>query len=179
MKSKTSKIILFAVLIALASALSYFDGYIASLISFGTIKYKLGFANVVVMLILYNYDFKSIFLTIMIKSLIVGLLLGGGIITFVISICGSILSVIGMYLFKKMLSKRDYMPFIGLIGGFLHPIGQFIGAMIIYGFKEFLASSLISIPIMLIMGIITGLIVGKTSMIIDKTLKNKLNNKIN
>ena len=89
MKSKTSKIILFAVLIALASALSYFDGYIASLISFGTIKYKLGFANVVVMLILYNYDFKSIFLTIMIKSLIVGLLLGGGIITFVISICGS------------------------------------------------------------------------------------------
>ncbi len=175
MKSKTSKIVLFAVLIALASALSYFDGYISSIISLGTVKYKLGFANIVIMLILYNYDFKSIFLAVMIKSLIVGLLLGGGIITFVISICGSMISVIGMYLFKKMLLKRDFMPFIGLIGGFLHPIGQFIGAILIYGFKEFLASSLISIPIMLIMGIITGFVVGKTAKVIDKILKNKFN----
>jgi heptaprenyl diphosphate synthase len=175
MKSKTSKIVLFAVLIALASALSYFDGYISSIISLGTVKYKLGFANIVIMLILYNYDFKSIFLAVMIKSLIVGLLLGGGIITFVISICGSTISVIGMYLFKKMLLKRDFMPFIGLIGGFLHPIGQFIGAILIYGFKEFLASSLISVPIMLIMGIITGFVVGKTAKVIDKILKNKFN----
>ena len=65
------------------------------------------------------------------------------------------------------------MPFIGLIGGFLHPIGQFIGAILIYGFKEFFAGSIINVPIMLIMGIITGIIVGKTSKIIDKKLKDK------
>ena len=173
MKNRTQKIVLFAVLIALASALSYFDGYLTSLISFGTIKYKLGFANIVIMLILYNYDFKSIFLSVVIKSLIVGLLLGGGLITFVISLSGSIISMLGMYIFKNVFLKRDFMPFIGLIGGFLHPIGQFIGAILIYGFKEFLAASLINIPIMLIMGLITGIIVGKTTMIVNKILKNK------
>ena len=176
MNNKTQKIVLFAVLIALASALSYFDGYLTSLISFGTIKYKLGFANIVIMLILYNYDFKSIFLAVMIKSLIVAFLLGGGVITFVISLSGSLLSMIGMYIFKKVLPKRDFMPFIGLIGGFLHPVGQFIGATIIYGFKEFFASSLINIPIMLIIGLITGIVVGKTAKIIDKILENKFEN---
>ncbi len=172
MNNKTKKIVLLAVLIALASALSYFDGYLTSLISFGNIKYKLGFANIVIMLILYNYDFKSIFLAVVIKSLIVGFLLGGGIITFVISLSGSLISMIGMYIFKKTLLKRDFMPFIGLIGGFLHPVGQFIGAIIIYGFKEFFASSLINVPIVLIIGIITGIAVGKTAKIIDKILEN-------
>lgn len=173
MKNKTKNLVLFAVLVALSSALSYFDGYLSSLITLGNIKYKFGFANMVIMVIIYNYDFKSIFLAVVIKSLIVGLLLGAGPITFIISLSGSLLSMFGMYIIKKVLIKRDFMPFIGLIGGFLHPIGQFIGVIIIYGFKEFFLSSLINIPIMLIMGLITGLIVGKTSMIIDKTLKKQ------
>ena len=173
MKNKTKNIVLFAVMVSLAAALSYFDGYIMQMFSMGTIKYKLGFANIVIMLLLYNYNFKSIFLAVVLKSLIVGLFLGGGLISFTISLFGSIISLIGMVLFKKVLLKRDFMPFIGLIGGFLHPIGQFIGAILIYGFKEFFAGGIINVPIMLIMGIITGIIVGKTSKIIDKKLKDK------
>lgn len=170
------KTILLAVLIALSCVLSYFDSYICSLISFGLVRYKLGLANVVIMVILYNYDFKSAIFAVVIKSLIVGLFFGAtGFITFVISLFGSLLSIIGMYIFKKMLVKSNFTPFIGLIGGFLHPIGQIIGAIIIYGFKAFFASSLITAPIMLILGIITGLIVGFTTQQINKYLIDKIN----
>lgn len=172
--SKTSKIIFFAIMVALSAVLSYFDSYICSFITFGAIKYKLGLANIVIMVVLYNYDFKSTFFTVVVKSLIVGLFLGiNGIITFIISLFGSILSLIGMYVFKKLLPNERFTPFIGLIGGFLHPIGQFIGVSLIYGFKEFLASSILSAPIMLVMGIITGLLVGLSSKKINKILENK------
>ena len=112
----------------------------------------------------------------MIKSLIVGLFSGSSsYITFVISIFGSVLSLIGMVIFKKTLPKSRFTPFIGLIGGFLHPIGQFIGVMVIYGYKEFFASSIIKAPIMLIMGVITGIIVGLSSKKINELLKEKVN----
>lgn len=175
-KLTIKKMILLAVLIALSCVLSYFDSYICSFISFGLIRYKLGLANIVIMVILYNYDFKSVIFAVVIKSLIVGLFLGAtGFITFIISLFGSLLSVIGMYVFKKMLVKSKFTPFIGLIGGFLHPAGQIIGAILIYGFKEFLASSLITAPIMLVLGIITGIIVGFTAQQINKYLKDKIN----
>ena len=62
--SKTSKIIFFAIMVALSAVLSYFDSYICSFITFGAIKYKLGLANIVIMVVLYNYDFKSTFFTV-------------------------------------------------------------------------------------------------------------------
>ena len=43
--SKTSKIIFFAIMVALSAVLSYFDSYICSFITFGAIKYKLGLAR--------------------------------------------------------------------------------------------------------------------------------------
>lgn len=174
-EDKIKKIILLAVLIALSSVLSYFDTYICSLIP-GMVRYKLGLANVVIMVILYNYDFKSTFLAVVVKSLLVGLLFGAsGVVTFIISIFGSLLSFIGMYVFKRVLVKPHFTPFIGLIGGFLHPIGQIIGAILIYGIKDFLASSMITAPIMLILGIVTGIIVGITAKYVNKMLENKFN----
>lgn len=174
MHKKSQKIIFFSVMVALSAVLSYFDSYICSFITFGMVKYKLGLANIVIMVVLYNYDFKSTFFTVVVKSLIVGFLFGAnGIVTFTISVFGSILSLVGMYLLKKLLIEERFTPFIGLIGGFLHPIGQFIGVMLLYGFKEFLASSIISAPIMLLMGIITGLLVGLSSQKINKILENK------
>lgn len=170
------KMIILAILIALSSMLSYFDGYICSFISFGLIRYKLGLANIVIMVILYNYNFRSTILAVVIKSLIVGLLFGPtGIVTFIISLFGSILSAIGMYIFKKILTKARFTPFIGVIGGFLHPIGQIIGAISIYGFKEFFKASLITAPVMLMLGIITGFIVGLSAQRINKYLEKKIN----
>ncbi len=157
------KLILLAVLVALAAVLSYIDGYLCSFVSWGIFHYKLGLANIVVMFVLYNYGVKSSYFTTILKSIIVGFLLGGGLINFVLSFLGSVLSLTGMVCFKKTLQESKFTPFIGLIGGFLHPVGQIIGVSLIYGFKEFLAASLISFPIILIGGIVTGLLVGYTT----------------
>ncbi len=167
-KSNLKSIIILSVLIALSCILSYFDSYICSLFTGGLIPYKLGLANVVIMVIVYQYNLKSSFLAVILKSLIVGLFLGNGYVTFLLSLLGSLLSLIGMLVFKKMLVKPQYTPFIGLIGGFLHPIGQIIGASIIYGFNEFFTASLMTLPILLISGIITGFLVGLTTQQVNR-----------
>ena len=173
---KIKKIITLSVLISLACCLSYFDSYICSFIQVGALRYKLGLANIVIMVIMYNYSFKEGIISVIIKSLIVGFLFGAsGIITFVMSFLGSIISYLGMYFIKKVLLDSKFTPFIGLIGGFLHPVGQILGAIIIYGFKDFFMASLITTPMMLILGIITGLIVGLTTKQINKVLENKIN----
>ncbi len=173
---KIKKIVTLSVLISLACCLSYFDSYICSFISIGSLRYKLGLANIVIMVILYNYGFKEGILSVLIKSLIVGFLFGAsGIITFVMSFLGSIISYLGMYIVKRVLLESKFTPFIGLIGGFLHPVGQILGAIIIYGFKDFFASSIITTPMMLILGVITGILVGLTSKQINKILENKIN----
>ena len=170
------KIITLSVLISLACCLSYFDSYICSFIQVGALRYKLGLANIVIMVIMYNYSFKEGIISVIIKSLIVGFLFGAsGIITFVMSFLGSIISYLGMYFIKKVLLDSKFTPFIGLIGGFLHPVGQILGAIIIYGFKDFFMASMISTPMMLILGIITGLIVGLTAKQINIVLENKIN----
>lgn len=173
---KIKKIITLSVLISLACCLSYFDSYICSFIQVGALRYKLGLANIVIMVIMYNYSFKEGIISVIIKSLIVGFLFGAsGIITFVMSFLGSIISYLGMYFIKKVLLDSKFTPFIGLIGGFLHPVGQILGAIIIYGFKDFFMASMISTPMMLILGIITGLIVGLTAKQINIVLENKIN----
>ena len=173
---KIKKIVILSFLISLACCLSYFDSYICSLIQVGALRYKLGLANIVIMVILYNYSFREGIIAVIIKSLIVGFLFGAsGIITFVMSFLGSVLSYLGMYLVKKVLLESKFTPFIGLIGGFLHPIGQILGAIIIYGFKDFFMASMITTPMMLVLGVITGVIVGLTSKQINKVLENKIN----
>lgn len=173
---KIKKIVILSVLISLACCLSYFDSYICSLIQVGALRYKIGLANIVIMVVLYNYSFKEGIIAVIIKSLIVGFLFGAsGIITFVMSFLGSVLSYLGMYLVKKVLLESKFTPFIGLIGGFLHPIGQILGAIMIYGFKDFFMASMITTPMMLVLGVITGVIVGLTSKQINKVLENKIN----
>ena len=81
---KIKKIVILSVLISLACCLSYFDSYICSLIQVGALRYKIGLANIVIMVVLYNYSFKEGIIAVIIKSLIVGFLFGAsGIITFV------------------------------------------------------------------------------------------------
>lgn len=175
-KINVKKIVTVAILISLACCLSYFDAYICSFITMGAIRYKLGLANIVMMVILYNYDFKTGIASVILKALIVGFLLGAnGIITFVMSFLGSVLSFLGMYFVKKLLLESKYTPFIGLIGGFLHPVGQIIGAILIYGIKEFFASSMLTAPLMLVLGVITGFIVGLSSKQINVILSSKIN----
>ncbi len=174
--NKTRKYVILALLIALSAVLSYFDNLLCRTIFPGVIQIKIGFANIAIMLIIYNYRFLDGILCVVLKSLMVGLILGGGFITFIIGFSGSLVSFLAMYFAHRIFKDKKYMLFIGLIGGFTHPIGQLIAAIIIYGWRDFSASALFMAPIMLTSGIVTGTMIGLLSHQIDQRLNKKIPN---
>lgn len=114
---------------------------------------KLGLSNVVIVIILYLYGFKS---AVGISALKVTMssLLFSGFGSFAYSLCGGLLSVLIMWLAKS--SKIFSIVAVSVMGGIAHNMGQLIVATIIieninlmyYGF------------LLLIFGVISGCCVG-------------------
>lgn len=116
---------------------------------------KLGLANIVIVFSLYYLSFKeAIYITIL-RVIIMGILRTGLFsISFFFSISGALLSIISMYIAKKI-TKLSIVG-ISIIGSIFHSIGQIIIAII------FLSNINIIyyLPILLISSVITGFIVG-------------------
>lgn len=116
---------------------------------------KLGLANIVIVFSLYYLSFKeAIYITIL-RVIIMGILRTGLFsISFFFSISGALLSIITMYIAKKI-TKLSIVG-ISIIGSIFHSIGQIIIAII------FLSNINIIyyLPILLISSVITGFIVG-------------------
>lgn len=116
---------------------------------------KLGLANIVIVFSLYYLSFKeAIYITIL-RVVIMGILRTGLFsISFFFSISGAILSIISMYIAKKI-TKLSIVG-ISIIGSIFHSIGQIIIAII------FLSNINIIyyLPVLLISSSVTGFIVG-------------------
>lgn len=122
---------------------------------------KLGLANIVIVFSLYYLSFKeAIYITIL-RVIIMGILRTGLFsISFFFSISGALLSIISMYIAKKI-TKLSIVG-ISIIGSIFHSIGQIIIAIM------FLSNINIIyyLPILLISSVITGFIVGIISNIL-------------
>lgn len=125
------RLVLIAVLVALGVILSLFDKFISSLAFPFLPTAKIGLANVVILLSLYRFSFKETLLLTIMKSALVGLILGSP-ITFVISFVASTISFLGMFLAYKTLRKWASMISVSVIGGFLHIMGQLMTVSVIY-----------------------------------------------
>lgn len=116
---------------------------------------KLGLANIVIVFSLYYLSFKeAIYITIL-RVVIMGILRTGLFsISFFFSISGAILSIISMYIAKKI-TKLSIVG-ISIIGSIFHSIGQIIIAII------FLSNINIIyyLPVLLISSSVTGFVVG-------------------
>lgn len=172
-KKKITDIVIISVLISFSVVLSLFDRYISSaiIIAFpiiGTMipNFKIGLANIVILIILINYGFKIGLLATILKIILVGLFNPSGI---PMSLCGSILSFCTMSLLLKLLKKDKYLYFVSSIGGFMHSLGQIIAGFTYYGLldcnhiiveREIDLNILIYSPLILIVGLITGLLIG-------------------
>lgn len=174
---KLKQITLLASLLSLACILSLIDRqisrYIFALIPFPLIhNFKLGLANIVILLIILNNDFKTSLICILIKTIMVGFIFAT-FSTFIISFTGSMLAFFSMYLLKKLL-KQKYLIFISMIGGITHIIGQLIAIFAIYGIYHInISSTVIIVPIFLSLGLITGIIIGIITKIINQTIYQK------
>ena len=136
-------------------ALAMICSYIETLIPFsvGIPGIKLGLANIAVVLMLYSVGTKEALLVSLLRIVLVGILFGNA-FSIIYSLAGCILSFIVMYLLKK--SDKFSSVSISLVGGVCHNIGQIIVAAIVLSTY----SVVYYIPVLLVAGCITGLVIG-------------------
>lgn len=139
-------------------------GYLESFIYLPVfvIGMKLGFSNIIVLLTLYLWDFKSSLIIALMKICLSSLLFTG-LNTFFYSLGGGLISLFLMGLFKK--TNKFSIISISIIGAFGHNLGQVIVAMLII---ENINIFYYLYPLT-ILSVLTGSVVGIVS---KKTLKH-------
>lgn len=121
---------------------------------------KLGLANVIIVLTLYRYNFKTALLVSIMRVFIVSLIRTGFGLNFFFSLVGAIFSIVAMVLVKK--TKLSIIG-VSIVGSICHSIGQvLIGIMILDN-----NNIVYYLPYLLLFSIPTGVVIG---MIAKKVL---------
>ena len=116
---------------------------------------KLGFSNMIILITLNMYGFKSALIVGVLKSFLL-MLITGSVSAFFYSIAGAILSAIAMAISLRYLSKIASFIGISEIGAFFHNLGQILVAMVFMGNVKMI----IYFPALVIMGVFTSFFVG-------------------
>lgn len=171
------KYILISIMVALACVLSIVDGLISKLVLSVTPilamapGFKIGLANIIILFLLYKYDFYWAGIAALLKSVIAGLIFGG-LTSFLIGLTGTVLSFLGMWALKKFLRKDIFVVFISAIGGVLHVVGQISIVALLY--KN--ADVFLYLPFLLLTGLVAGIFVGYITFLIIKIFRGKRGN---
>ena len=143
--------------LALTVVLNIVESFIPIFVSFVP-GIKLGLTNIVILLVLYFYSFKDALFVSFLRVFLVGILRTGLFsMSFFFSLGGCILSIIMMYIFKKI--TKLSMIGISVIGALFHSIGQIIIAIIFL--KNM--NMMYYLPWLLIFSIPTGILIGVIS----------------
>ena len=162
--SKTKRLTLCAVLIALALALSYTERFIPLQMVIPLPGVKLGLANIVTLVALYLLGPKAAF-AILIPRCIFGAVFGGGITGLAFSLTGGILAMVTMMLAKKIPIFSIYGT--SILGAAAHNIGQILAAMVLMN-SVYIGAYL---PYLLIVALFTGFATGAAGAGILRALK--------
>ena len=156
------KISIMAILTAGAIIISIIESFIPSI---GIPGVKLGLANIVVLITLYELGIGEAIFVNLARVFLTGLL-RGTILTmgFLMSLTGAVLSLGIMILFYLLIKKFSIIG-VSVIGAIFHVIGQIVIAMI------FLSTPYILyyLPIIGISAIVTGVFVGIISQLVIRT----------
>lgn len=150
--------------ISLAVALSALESVIlpASIIP----GVKLGFANLVVLVTLYQYGVKEAvfvsFIRVIIVSLVVGIFLTP---TFLISLAGMIFSLFGLALI--FYTKKFSVIGVSVVSSVCHIIGQVASVIVIMNLKSIANIAPFLIYVAIISGVITGYIAKRILTVIS------------
>ena len=151
--TKTKRITLCAVLIALALALSYTERFIPLQMVIPLPGVKLGLANIVTLVALYLMGPKAAF-AILIPRCIFGAVFGGGITGLAFSLTGGILAMLVMLLSRRMKCFSVYG--VSILGAAAHNIGQILAAMVLMN-SVYIGAYL---PYLLVVALFTGFATG-------------------
>ena len=161
-KNAAKKTALFGMMVALAFTFSYLESLLP--FNFGIPGVKLGLANLVVVVALYVMNEKTALPIAVIRILLAGLTFGNA-YSLAYSLAGGLLSFAVMALAKR--TKLSVMG-VSMLGGVSHNIGQIAVAAVLMGTYRIAYY----LPVLLIAGLLTGLLLGIVSkLIIDRLTK--------
>ena len=159
---KVQKMALLGVLTAGAIVIAILESFIPSV---GIPGVKLGLANIVILIILYELGIVEAIVVNLLRVLVVGLVRGTFLsMGFLMSVTGAVLSLGIMILFYLLIKKFSIIG-VSVIGSLFHVTGQILIAMIFLG----TAYIFLYLPVIAVSAIITGVFVGIVAQLIIKT----------
>ena len=159
---KVQKMALLGILTAAAIVIAVLESFIPSV---GIPGVKLGLANIVILIILYELGIWEAAVVNLLRVLVVSLIRGTFLsMGFLMSLTGAVLSLGIMILFYLLVKKFSIIG-VSVIGSLFHVTGQVLIAMLFLGS----AYIFLYLPVIAISAIITGVFVGITAKLIIKT----------
>ena len=154
---ETRKVARIGMLMALAMILSYVESLFPAFVAIPGVR--IGLANLAVIFALYTLGFKEAF-AISILRVVLSSLLFGTVLSLAYSAAGAVLSIIVMALLKR--TRLFGVPAVSVCGAVSHNLGQIGVACLILNAKGLLYY----IPVLMISGVISGLIIGLTASVL-------------
>ena len=162
MKTKAKKVAFIGVSIALAMVLSYLESQIPFFAT--NTGFKVGFPNLVMMVVLYKVGWKETVIVSVIRVLLMYFVFGNA-TALVLSLAGAALSLTGIILLKK--TNWFSCIAVSIVGGVLHNVGQVIAVCIWYQTPGLA----LELPLLLISGTIAGAVIGLIAGFLVKRLE--------
>ena len=159
---KVQKMALLGILTAGAIVIAILESFIPSI---GIPGVKLGLANIVILIILYELGIVEAIIVNLLRVLVVGFVRGTFLsMGFLMSLTGAVFSLGIMILFYLLIKKFSIIG-VSVIGAVFHVFGQILIAMLFLG----TAYIVLYLPVIAISAIITGVFVGIVAKLIINT----------
>ena len=158
--NKTKRLVLLAMLTAVAMILSYVESLLPSV---GIPGVKLGLANIAVIFALFRFGWKEAAALSLVRVVLVSLLFGS-VGAMLYSLAGAVLSLAVMALLRRI--DRFSTVGISVAGGVAHNAGQILMAMLILQTKQLLGY----LPVLAVSGIAGGVLTGLAAALLIRRI---------
>lgn len=156
----TKRLVLLAMLTAVAMILSYVESLLPSV---GIPGVKMGLANIAVIFALFRFGWKEAAALSLVRVVLVSLLFGS-VGAMLYSLAGAVLSLAVMALLRR--TDRFSTVGISVAGGVAHNAGQILMAMLILQTKQLLGY----LPVLAVSGIAGGVLTGLAAALLIRRI---------
>lgn len=165
MNKSLKRWIVVAMMMAIAIVLSYLESFIPVFIP----GVKLGLANAIVLIMLYEFKYHEAFIVDLLRILLVSLIRGTFLEpSFMMSISGGMLSFLVMFIFTRF---KFFSPIgVSVLSSIFHSIGQILMAIVILGTDKVIYY----LPFIGLLSLLTGILSG---LVVRTYLKRSITNR--
>ena len=157
---KTKRLLLLAMLTAVAMILSYVESLLPQV---GIPGVKMGLANIAVIFALFRFGWKEAAALSLVRVVLVSLLFGS-VGAMLYSLAGAVLSLAVMALLRRI--DRFSTVGVSVAGGVAHNAGQILMAMLILQTKQLLGY----LPVLAVSGIAGGVLTGLAAALLIRRI---------